>query len=162
MKQRSSRTACIIEGTCHILWQNHGPITLCQCQKSFPRHTPRDNDHSIRFWSNCIRIVKNGRIMKRKKQLHSNGALYALHTVRMCVCIWHDDTHVTACWSHSFGVSSYNVCPFNTLRPRQMDAIWQTIFSSAFSWMKMFEFLLKFHWSLFLRVELTIFHHWFR
>ena len=28
-----------------------------------------------------------------------------------------------------------------------MDAIWQTTFSSAFSWMKMFEFLLKFHWS---------------
>ena len=42
---------------------------------------------------------------------------------------------------------------FNTLRLRQMDAIWQTTFSSAFSWMKMFEFLLKFHWSLFLRVE---------
>ena len=50
----------------------------------------------------------------------------------------------------------------NTLRPRQMDAIWQTTFSSAFSWMKMFEFLLNFHWSLFLRVELTIFQHWFR
>ena len=30
-----------------------------------------------------------------------------------------------------------------------MDAISQTTFSSAFSWMKMFEFRLKFHWSLF-------------
>ena len=50
---------------------------------------------------------------------------------------------------------------FNTFRPRHMDAIWQTTFSSAFSWMKMFEFLLKFHWSLFLRVKLTIFQHWF-
>ena len=37
------------------------------------------------------------------------------------------------------------------------DAISQTTFSNAFSWMKMFEFLLKFHWSLFLRVQLTIF-----
>ena len=35
-------------------------------------------------------------------------------------------------------------------------------FCSAFSWMKMFEFQLKFHWSLFLRVQLTIFQHWFR
>ena len=26
----------------------------------------------------------------------------------------------------------------------------------------MFEFRLKFHWCLFLRVQLTIFHHWFR
>ena len=44
----------------------------------------------------------------------------------------------------------------------KMDAISQTTFSSAFSWMKMFEFRLKFHRSLFLRVQLTIFQHWFR
>ena len=44
----------------------------------------------------------------------------------------------------------------------KMDAISQTTFSSTFSWMKMFEFRLKFHWCLFLRVELTIFQHWFR
>ena len=44
----------------------------------------------------------------------------------------------------------------------RMDAISQTTFSSALSWMKMFEFRLKFHWSLFLRVQLTIFQHWFR
>ena len=48
-----------------------------------------------------------------------------------------------------------------TLRPRQMDAISQTTFSNAFSWMKMFEFQLKFHWSLFPRVQLTIFQQWF-
>ena len=30
-----------------------------------------------------------------------------------------------------------------------------------FSWMKMYEFRLKFHWSLFLRVQLTITQHWF-
>ena len=50
----------------------------------------------------------------------------------------------------------------NTLRPRQMDAISQTTFLSAFSWMKIFELRLKFHWSLFLRVQWTIFQHWFR
>ena len=44
----------------------------------------------------------------------------------------------------------------------KMAAISQTIFSNAFSWMKMFEFWLKFHWSLFLRVQLIIFQHWFR
>ena len=43
----------------------------------------------------------------------------------------------------------------------KMDAILQTTFSTAFSWMKMFEFQLIFHWSLFLRVQLTIFQHWF-
>ena len=44
----------------------------------------------------------------------------------------------------------------------KMDAISQTTFSNAFSRMKMFEYRLKFHWSLFPRVRLTISHHWFR
>ena len=55
-----------------------------------------------------------------------------------------------------------SITPINTLRPRQMDAISQTTFSNAFSWMKMFEFRLKAHWSLFPRVQLTIFQQWFR
>ena len=44
----------------------------------------------------------------------------------------------------------------------KVGAISQTTFSSTFSWMKMFEFRLEFHWSLFLRVQFTIFQHWFR
>ena len=44
----------------------------------------------------------------------------------------------------------------------KMAAISQTTFSNPFSWMKIFEFRLKFHWSLFLRFQLTIFQHWFR
>ena len=44
----------------------------------------------------------------------------------------------------------------------QKDAISQTTLSIAFSWMKMLEFRSNFHWSLFLRVQLTIFQHWFR
>ena len=44
----------------------------------------------------------------------------------------------------------------------KMDAVSQTIFSNAFSWMKIYAFRLKFHWGLFLRVKLTIFQHWFR
>ena len=52
---------------------------------------------------------------------------------------------------------------FNTLRPRdKMAAIFQTTFWNAFSWMKMYQFRLRFHWSLFPRVKLTIFQHWFR
>ena len=44
----------------------------------------------------------------------------------------------------------------------KMDAISQTPFSNVFSWIKMYEFRLRFHWSLFPRVQLTIFQHWFR
>ena len=44
----------------------------------------------------------------------------------------------------------------------KMDTILQMTISSPFSWMKIYEFRLKFHWNFFLRVQLTIFHHWFR
>ena len=35
----------------------------------------------------------------------------------------------------------------------EMAAVSQTTLSNTFSWMKMFEYRLKFHWSLFLRVQ---------
>ena len=44
----------------------------------------------------------------------------------------------------------------------RMATIFQMTFSNAFSWMKIFKFWLRFHWSLFPRVQLTIFQHWFR
>ena len=44
----------------------------------------------------------------------------------------------------------------------KMAAVSQTTHSNAFSWMKMLEFRLRFHWSLFLRVQLTLFQHCFR
>ena len=44
----------------------------------------------------------------------------------------------------------------------KMAAIFQTTFSNAFSWMKMYEFRLRFHWNFFPRVQITVFHHCFR
>ena len=40
----------------------------------------------------------------------------------------------------------------------KMAAIFQTTVSNAFSWMKLYEFWLKFHWSLSQGVQLTMFH----
>ena len=59
--------------------------------------------------------------------------------------------------------------PYASLGPNELShrgwdkffTILQTTFSNAFSWTKMCEFHLRFDWSLFLRVELTIFQHWF-
>ena len=51
---------------------------------------------------------------------------------------------------------------FNTLRPKWINAILQTTFSNAFSWVQIYDFYIGFHWSLFTRFELTILHHWFR
>ena len=44
----------------------------------------------------------------------------------------------------------------------KMATIFLTTYSNASSWMKMYEFWLRFHWSLFLSVKLTTFQHWFR
>ena len=50
------------------------------------------------------------------------------------------------------------LCWVNTLRQRQNGCRFRRRhFSNTFYWMKMYEFQLKFHWSLFLRVQLTIF-----
>ena len=40
-----------------------------------------------------------------------------------------------------------------------MAAIFQRTFSNVFSWMKMYEFRLRFHWYLFLTFKLTISQH---
>ena len=40
--------------------------------------------------------------------------------------------------------------------------IFQTTFWNGFSWMKMCEIWSRFHWSLSLGVQLTMFQHWFR
>ena len=44
----------------------------------------------------------------------------------------------------------------------KMVANYLTTFSYTFSWMNIYKFRLRFHWSLFPRVQLTIFHHWFK
>ena len=55
--------------------------------------------------------------------------------------------------------SSVNSSPLNKIK---MADISQTIFSDVFPLMKMYDFRLRFHWNLFLRVQLTTFQHWFR
>ena len=49
-----------------------------------------------------------------------------------------------------------------TLKPRQNGRRFAYDTFKRFSWMKILEFRLRFHWSLFLRVQLTIIQHWFR
>ena len=62
----------------------------------------------------------------------------------------------------AFNWFGHKLAPLTHWGRDKMDAISQTTFSSAFSCMGIFEFRLKFHWSLFLRVHLEIFQHWLR
>ena len=41
-------------------------------------------------------------------------------------------------------------------------AILQTTFWTSFPWLKMDGFCLRFHWNMFLGLELTVFQYWFR
>ena len=65
----------------------------------------------------------------------------------LAACRWHPSTQS----------SGANVRLTHWCRDK-MAAIFQTTFSIAFSWMKMYEFWLRFHCSLFPRVKLAIFH----
>ena len=54
------------------------------------------------------------------------------------------------------------VSPLTHLPLDKMTAILQMIFLDAYSWMKKNVFWLKFHWSLFLKTQLTKTQHWHR
>ena len=90
--------------------------------------------------------------------------------------VWSDWTIHRAVWSqlkkisgdyflflHSLRIITTMFTCYNHINsspPGKMTIISQTIFSDAFSWMKSFIFWLKFHWNLFLRVQLTITQNW--
>ena len=83
-------------------------------------------------------------------------------TVKMTV-IWDHNPHVTSLWCLSTMIMWGMGCLLTHWgRDKIMAAISQTILSNAFPCMKMLEFRLKFCRILFLRVQLTIFQHWFR
>ena len=50
----------------------------------------------------------------------------------------------------------------NTLKPRENRSRSAAVIFKCISWMRICELQLKFHWSVFLWVQLTIFQHWFR
>ena len=95
------------------------------------------------------------------------AASHHLNQMSTNLCLWHFMTppgHNKLMINREW-LKFYRLTPshyLNTLRSRQIDAISQTTLWNAFSWMKMFEFRLKCHWSLFPRVQLTIFQHWFK
>ena len=92
-------------------------------------------------------------------------------------CWLYPNLYLACHWNHYLSLHSVGmalgvrigICRMSPLRSLllthwgrdKMDAISQTTLSNAFLRMKMLEFWLKFHWSLFLGVQLTIFNNWF-
>ena len=78
-----------------------------------------------------------------------------IFTMGYCTC--HDFQ-----WSTWFQLQNFTTWLLTHWGRDKMTPIFSKTFSNAFSWMKIYEFWLKFHWSLFLRVQLIKFQHWFR
>ena len=87
---------------------------------------------------------------------------------RRCTLVFYNDTYTTCNISQMEWPKQWVILrnklwhPVNILRRGKIAAIVQTTFWNAFPWMKMYEFRLKFHWTLFQRFQLTISQHWFR
>ena len=76
--------------------------------------------------------------------------------------IWDPTTLVTGIWRrHDSKRRRFHLSSTHWGRDK-MVAIFRSTFSNAFSRMKIYWFRSTFHSNLFLRVELTIFQHWFR
>ena len=80
-------------------------------------------------------------------------AMIALH----CTCCSRPQLHRT---SRLVKTSVWN--EFAHIGQDEIVAILQTTVSNTFLWMKMYWLRLKFHWSLFIRVQLPMFQHWFK
>ena len=94
--------------------------------------------------------LNNGWVNNRQAgDLRRHRAHYDVIVIYLCLVI--QICHISSCLFY-----------LTHLPLDKMAAISQTIFSYAFLWIKSFVFWLKFHWSLFLGFELTIFQHWFR
>ena len=118
-------------------------------------------------------------LLRNSGNKHQNNPVVSAETVR------HSSTYIilyimsyigpSAVVSEAFSILIPDICHTITDRMHwfvacflthwgrdNMAAISLTTLSNAFSWMKMLEFRLKFHWSLLPRVQSTIFQHWFR
>ena len=87
--------------------------------------------------------------------------MYTARKISMCVA-WKINCPVSHKNTHGFKLGDNIYMPWACGRALthwgrdEMNNISQTTFSNIFSSMKMFEFRLKFHWSLFPRIQLTI------
>ena len=83
----------------------------------------------------CFTLLLSGAILRYSVNLMSNIRFSATDII----------TWVLRCMQDGFPLTHWG--------RDKMAAIFQTTFSNAFSWMKMFKFRLRFHWSLFPRVN---------
>ena len=125
-------------------------------------------------WTKLMRSQKLVQVMAWFRQAPSNHlsqcwsrfmSPYGIARPESVNRLGHPDSSTFLCWQpmNIFSWNTCYVCWLKHISPwTKWPPFWQTTFWNAFSWMKSFVFWIEFHWSVFLRVQLTITQHWFR
>ena len=167
-------------GSEQVTWRGHMTTKLMSPLISAPTSTQLTHVCFIVFQENaCENFVGKMLAMLFNFQcvnslcsfdaIWQHRSVWILDQVMVC-CLMAPSHYLDQCWLTNKSVLWYSPdsnFPWSAMKlthwgQDKMAAISQTPHSNAFSWMKMVEFLLKFRWSLFLRVQLSIFPHWFR
>ena len=115
------------------------------------RHSRRMRN--AQFYVSGKRSIERLRCKKTKLPVTSipTGIFPDLSTINVCKSVnpYQRESHISLCGCQ--GPSD-----FNTLRPRQNGRQFPDDIFNASSWMKIYKFRLKIHWSLFPKVQLTI------
>ena len=159
-----------LDGSLHFadLSQFSGSSTACSGDHLFINNFCPDG--VLPYWPYVQHVRHSSEVRKDINQLGQNYGASKYNS------LWIDRIMYDLPWIMIFGheggdlpmifmsdvLANYSFMHLNYWGRDKIGAISQTIFSSAFSWMKIFEFRLKFHRSLFQRVQLIISQHWFR
>ena len=152
----------MLEWWCHDMETLSALLALCDgnllVTSGFPSPVKQTFDiYLMSVWTNFE--VSINKLFNK----HSSGRWSEMS---WCYC---DNTVIRTSWGAVVTKYRYLIMwwpcsgPTLTLWGRdKMPAISQMTFSNAFSWMKMYQFWLRFHWNSFPRVRLTIYQYWFR
>ena len=137
----------------------HRPLTV-------PLHHP--NCRQMPAHVDCERVYWPTRCLRSEMCLHHDGRAV------LPMMSQHVQTAHLQRRTHSEVTVTFTQCPTQAQQTGNLRRVqrhltgirvlthWGRDKMTTFSWIKTHEFLLRFHWSLFLRVQLTIFEHWFR
>ena len=128
----------------------------------------KENIKAPRHWPLCGEFTGTGEFPAQRASYAENVSIWWRHHGVQCqlqylACIWILILHHSKATSDS---TIWGLCIIKNYYTHwgrdKMTTVSLTTLSNAFSWMTLLEFRLRFHWSSFLRVQLTIFQHWFR
>ena len=131
-------------------WSSVAALCPISWLLDFTRFSGKISYHSK--WR-CRYINSIPKYSKNKLKLLADDKYLCDDTTQLCK--WHMMIFFLLCYSQTLFFTPESSSTL--ISTSQLICSW-----TKFSWMKSCVFLFKFHWSLFLKVQLTISQHWFR